>query len=494
MADNFNNGLAKRKSSVDLSTMVYGKVPPQAKELEQAILGACMLEKNALDVALSIINTESFYIDAHQRVFNAIKALSQRNQGIDTMTVCEQLKTSEELETVGGPYFVTRLTNSVVTGAHIETHARIIQQKFIQRELIRVSSETINQAYEDSADAFELLDMAEERFLSIGRGGTSGDMIHIENVMQQAVTQIEKYRLHDTHITGVPTGFPSLDSATRGWQPGLIIIGARPSVGKTALALEIANAASSNDTKKVAVGIWSLEMKAVQQGIRMLSAKSETYLTRLQTGRIDDEGMKKVYVAVDALIKQPIFFDEGFGLTLMSLRSKARRLQRKMEKTKTPLGLIVIDYLQLVTGGIQKGNREQEISSISRGLKQLSMELDVPVIALSQLSRDVDKGGKKREPVLSDLRESGALEQDADMVIFIWAPEESEIEENADLINRRYIRIAKQRDGILAKIDLEFKTEIQRITEYAPPPAEKKTGNWKPVTKDMFADKNDLPF
>lgn len=455
--------------------------------MERAVLGAIMLDRTALDIAAVILNPEAFYVDAHRMVYMAAQELSRKRQAIDILTVINQLQNAGELDAAGGAYGVTKLTNDVVSGAHTETHCRIIKEKFIQRELIRRCAEITNAAYEDGIDAFDLLDLAEEKILSIGENSAHGEMIPMAMVMKQALAKIDQYRKADSHITGVPTGFPSLDRATRGWQPGLIIIGARPSVGKTAFALQVAASAAENELKKVAVGMWSLEMKAMQQGIRMLSTASETYLTRLQTGRVDDEQMEHLRKTAQRLANLEIFFDDGFGLTILSLSAKARRLKRRQEKSGTPLGLIIIDYLQLVSGMGGKGNREQEISNISRGLKKLSMELDVPVIALSQLSRALEgRTEGKREPQLSDLRESGAIEQDADMVMFLWGPEDKEIQEDASLINRRYGKISKQRDGVLLKVDLEFRAEIQKITEFVPEQAAPNpAGSWRPININL---------
>jgi replicative DNA helicase len=487
----------QREKKVDLSTMIYGKVPPQAKDLEVAVLGAILQEGEAFDNASTILTDASFYVDAHQRIYRAAAHLSKVGQPVDILTVVNQLRASDELELVGGPYYVTQLTNSVVSSANIEAHCRIIQQKFIQRELIRISGEIISEAYEDSADAFDLLDAAEEKFLAIGSSNIQGDMVPIETVVTKALSKVEQNRLNDNSITGVPSGFPSLDRATRGWQPGLIILAARPSVGKSAVALTLVEAASNNPVKSVAVGLWSLEMEAVQNVLRMLAAKSEVWLHRIQTGKLEDEQVKKLYQAGTELSRRKIFFDDHPGLTLMSLRAKARRLKRKHN-----IGLIIVDYLQLISGSGEKMTREQEIARISRGLKMLSRELGIPVIALSQMSRDIEKrSGKNRVPQLSDIRESGAIEQDADVVIFLWGPEEEEIENDKSLLTRRYARIAKQRDGVLVTVDLDFITEIQKITEHekdefnnpAPSksslPIELPTGSgqrWVPYKEDPF--------
>jgi replicative DNA helicase len=489
----------RRKAAVDLSTMVYGKVPPQAKDLEEMVLGAIMLDRNAIDIAALILTAESFYVESHQRIFRAAMTLNLANQAIDIATVCNQLRTTEELEYAGGPYYVTRLTNSVTSAVGTETHCRIIQQKFIQRELIRISGEIMQEAYEDSADAFELLDYAEEKLLSVGTTNLQGDVVSIENVVPKAMQRIETARMNDSAITGVPSGFPTLDHATRGWQPGLIILAARPSVGKSALALALADAATKNPYKVVPVAIWSLEMDAVQNVLRMLSSNSEIYLHRIQTGRLEDHQVKHLYDIAAQLAKRKIFFDDKPNLTILSLRAKARRLKKKYN-----IGLIIIDYLQLMSGSGEKGNREQEIARISRGLKLLSKELDIPVIALSQMSRAIEsRTGSKRIPQLSDIRESGAIEQDADVVIMLWGPEEDEVKEDASKLKERYARIAKQRDGVLLTVNLEFRTEIQKLIEQNPDKPDLPAGSWIPVptvaaprdyTEPSRGHEEELPF
>lgn len=464
---NFNKDRKpRRKTSLDLGTMVFGKVPPQAKELEEAVLGAILLERDAFDKVAEILKSESFYVEAHQRIFTAMTALVKKSQPIDTHTVSEQLRSTEELDMVGGSYYLTKITNTVVSSANIESHCKILLQKYIQRELIRICGEVVGSAYEDSADPLDLLDQAEEAFSMIGQAMSFGDMVGIDKVLVQAIQKIEEWRKLETNITGVASGFRDLDKATRGWQNGdLIIIAARPSVGKTALALNIVRNAANHflaaqNNKSVAV--WSLEMRALMLVLRMLAAESKEVLHRIQTGRLDNQDMKSLYVkGVQKLSALNIFFDDRPGLTIQKLRSKARKLKRKND-----LGLIIVDYLQLMTPDEKSGNREQEVSKISRNLKYLAQELDIPIIALSQMSREFEKRtGHHRKPQLSDLRESGSLEQDADVVIFLWGPTDQEIEENAELLTRRYLRIAKQRNGVLISMDLDFKDEIQLFSE-----------------------------
>lgn len=467
-----NDKKERRKAKPDLSTMIYGKVPPQAREMEEAVLGAIMLEKDAFDTVSDILKPECFYVDAHKRIFQAMRTLAQRSQPIDALTVAEELRSREELDLVGGPYYITKLTNAVVSAANIEAHCRIILQKFIARELIRISGETISDAYEESTDVFDLLDQAEEKLSNVGQATNIGDMVGIDTVLVQAVQKIEEWRALDSPITGIPSGFTKFDKATRGWQNGdLIIIAARPSVGKTALALNIVKTAAQfflNQRTGKTVAVWSLEMKALMLVLRMLAAESREILHKIQTGRMDDQAMNNLFHnGIQKLASLGIFFDDSSGVTLQRLRTKARKLKRKNE-----LGLIVVDYLQLMTPDERKGTREQEISNISRGLKNLAQELDIPIIALSQLSREVEKrqGANKNKPQLSDLRESGAIEQDADVVIFLWGPTEEEIANDASLLTKRYLRIAKQRNGMLITIEVDFKDEIQLFTDISSVP------------------------
>lgn len=483
----------RRRPGVDISNLVYGKVPPQSKDLEEDILGIIMMEPHAIDRVVEYLTDETFYVDAHQRIFKAMLSLHQKGQPADARLVVEELKKNKELELVGGPYYVTKLTNRVKSSANIENYAKIIAQKFIQRELIRIGSEIVHDAYEDSADAFELLDTAEQQLLGIGQKHIQGDVKGIDQVLVKAIQKIEEWRLLDTHVTGVPSGYPQLDRATRGWQDtDLIILAARPSIGKTSIALALARNAATNTFKKVPVGIWSLEMEDVQLVLRMLAAESGIMLHRLQTGRLDNETMARLYRdGIQTLAGTKIFIDDAPGLTLFKLRAKARRMKKKYG-----IGLILVDYLQLMSGDDSRGNREQEISKISRGLKLLAKELKVPIIALSQLSRAVEsRTGSKRTPQLSDLRESGAIEQDADMVIFLWGPEEEEIEQDASLRNRRYLRIAKARNGMLMTINFELNKDTQEWEEL---PAE---GYLKPIEQAIreaprmpYADKDEELF
>src|SRR4029078_1851049 len=377
----------RRKTSPDLSTMIYGKEPPQAKELEEAVLGAIMLEKGAFDAVIEILKPECFYVDSHQRIFRAMQSLANKSQPIDILTVVEELRTREELDLVGGPYFVTKLTNSVVSSANIEAHSRIVLQKFIQRELIRISGEIISDAYEDSTDVFDLLDTAESKIYEVTSTHLRNNYETIDSVLVKTIQRIEDLRHKNEDISGVPSGFSSLDRVTYGFQnTELIILAARPSVGKTAFALNLARNAALHPTKPTPVAFFSLEMSAGQLVQRILSAESEIWLEKISRGKMEEHEMKQLYArGIQKLSQAPLFIDDTPALNIFELRAKARRL-----KNASTIGMINIHYLQLmsVTGENRNGNREQEISNISRSLKGLAKELQIPIVALPQLSRE----------------------------------------------------------------------------------------------------------
>jgi replicative DNA helicase len=479
-----NKDRKRRKPSVDLSTMVYGKVPPQAKELEEAVLGAIMLEKSAFDTVSEIIKPECFYVDAHKFIFEAMQSLQQKSVPIDILTVVEELKSQEKLDIVGGPYFVTKLTNSVVSTANIDAHARIVLQKFIQRELIRISGEIIGDAYEDSTDVFDLLDHSETLMFNITNNYLKKNFEDIGNVMVKTINRIDELRTKTEEISGVPSGFASIDRITYGWQPtDLIILAARPSVGKTAFALNLARNAALHPTKPIGVGFFSLEMSAAQLVQRILSAESEIAMEKISRGKLEDHEYQQLHSkGIKKLESAPIYIDDTAALNIFEFRAKARRLVNKHH-----VGVIIIDYLQLMSGSNDKGgNREQEISNISRNLKALAKELSVPIIALSQLSRAVETRKESKMPQLSDLRESGAIEQDADMVMFIYRPEYYENmsnEHGESTIGETHIRIAKHRNGSLETIKLRAKLAIQKFEEWDDDSSA--GSSWRPITPNL---------
>ena len=469
-AQNYNNDKKKNNGSYrpntnDVSSYVFGKVPPQAPALEEAVLGALMIDKDALPSVIGVIRAESFYSDAHQAVYKAIVELFRQSKPVDLLTVTEQLRTQAELELVGGAYYLVELTNRVSSAANIEYHARLIAQKHIQRELIRVSTGIIRDAYEDTTDVFDLLDKAEQNLFAITETNLSRSFEGMNSLVPRLLKQIEMLSQQKDGLTGVPSGFSELDRLTSGMQPSdLIIIAARPSMGKTAFVLSMARNAAMEFGKGVA--FFSLEMTNLQLVQRLLSMESEIGSTKLRNGQLETYEWQQLHAAIERLSKAPIFIDDTPGINIFELRAKCRRL-----KAQHGIDMIIIDYLQLMTSGTgdsKSGNREQEISAISRALKGLAKELNVPVIALSQLSRAVESRGGSKRPQLSDLRESGAIEQDADIVGFIYRPEYYQILEDeagnstkgmADII------IQKHRNGSLGDVHLRFKGEFSKFMD-----------------------------
>jgi replicative DNA helicase len=463
-----SEGLSRNKSTLaQVSQQLYeiGKLPPQAVELEEAVLGALMLEKDALTAVVDILTPKSFYKEAHNRIFGAIQNLFQRSEPIDILTVTSELKKTGELEIVGGAYYISQLTNRVASAANVEFHARIIVQKFIQRELIQISSETIKNAYEDTADVFDLLDQAERSLFSVVEGNIRKQYDKMSTLISQAMVQIEAARDQKTGVTGVPSGFTNLDRMTSGWQNSdLVIIAARPAMGKTAFVLSLARNAAVDFQRPVAV--FSLEMASVQLVQRLISAESELPAEKLKKGQLENHEFQQMHVKIGKLSEAPLFIDDTPALSIFELRAKCRRLKQEHD-----IQLVVIDYLQLMTTGGEhnrNGNREQEISTISRSLKSIAKELKVPVIALSQLSRAVETRGGDKRPQLSDLRESGAIEQDADMVLFIHRPEYYGFSQDAEGNNTQglaEIIIAKHRNGAVGSVNLKFIDKLAKFMD-----------------------------
>ncbi len=447
---NYNKPSKKETSSE------YGKVPPQAIELEEAVLGALMLEKDAIISVGDLLKEESFYKSAHRKIFKAIIHLSSKEEPVDMLTVAEELKKQGSLEEIGGPVYITQLTDRVASAAHIEFHARIIAQKYIQRELIRVSSEVQNQAFDDSIDVADLLDKAQQDVFDIAEGNIKKESAHIRPLADKVINQILEAGKRPEGLSGVPSGFTSLDRITSGWQnSNLIVVAARPSMGKTAFVLSMARNMAVDH--KVPVALFSLEMGSDELVKRMISSETGLESEKLRNGKLENYEWEQLHLKIKDLIEAPIYVDDTPGLSIYELRAKSRRL-----KAKYDLGCIIIDYLQLMTAGSNmKGNREQEVSLISRQLKIIAKELNVPVIALSQLNRGVEqRTGDAKKPMLSDLRESGAIEQDADMVLLIHRPERYGITEDSEgnsLLGIADIIIAKHRNGAVGEIQLRFR-------------------------------------
>lgn len=452
-----------KKRNEDLSNYVFGKVQPQALPLEEAVLGAIMLDKDALAVVLDILRSDSFYLDGHKMIFKAMLRLFEKSRPIDLLTVMEELKKAGELEQAGGPAYLAELTERVASAANIEYHARIIAQKYIQRELIRTSTQVIRDAYEDTTDVFELLDSAEQGLFAIAQQNMSRGYESMGGLSTKLIKQLEELKEKEDGLTGVPTGFTDLDRLTSGWQRSdLIILAARPGMGKTSFVLSLAKNAASEFGKGVAV--FSLEMSNLQLATRIISMQAEISGSKMRNGQLEDYEWQQLHSAIERISEAPIYIDDTPGINIFELRAKCRRM-----KMQHDIQLIIIDYLQLMSGGGEnsKGNREQEISAISRALKGLAKELDVPVIALSQLSRAVETRGGTKRPQLSDLRESGAIEQDADIVSFIYRPEYYDIledEEGMSLKGIAEVIIAKHRNGALDTVKLKFTAEYARFS------------------------------
>ena len=457
-------GLKKIQSPAVIS-LQQGKIPPQALDLEEAVLGAMLIDKKGVDEVIDILQPDAFYKTAHQYIFNAIYQLFHDSQPIDLLTVSSALRKDGKLEIVGGEFYLVQLSQRVASSAHIEFHARIILQKFIQRSLIRISNEIIETAYKDSTDVFDLLDEAESKLYDVTQGNIKRSSQSAQNLVIEAKTRIEEISKREG-LSGVSTGFQKLDKLTSGWQPSdLIIIAARPGMGKTALTLSMARDIAV--TKEIPVAFFSLEMSSVQLITRLISAETGLSSEKLRTGKLADHEWQQLNVKVTDLEKAPLFIDDTPSLSIFDLRAKARRLA-----SQNGIKLIIVDYLQLMTAGSSSkvGNREQEISTISRNLKALAKELDVPVIALSQLSRAVETRGGTKRPMLSDLRESGAIEQDADIVSFIYRPEyynidEWDDDEHTPSEGQAELIVAKHRNGGLDNIRLKFISHLGKFED-----------------------------
>jgi replicative DNA helicase len=446
----------KFRNSLDMPAGM-GKIPPQAVDLEEAVLGALMIEKDALTNVIDILKPESFYKEAHQKIFQAVVRLFDKSEPIDILTVTNQLRTTGELELVGGPYYITELTTRINSSANVEYHARIVAEQAIKRELISIASEIHKEAYEATTDVFDLLDKTEQSLFQVSESNIRKNYAEMRTILGQALSELQAKKDHENKLTGVPSGFTDLDRVTSGWQKSdLIILAARPGMGKTAFVVSAMRNAAVDF--KMPVAIFSLEMSAIQLVNRLISAEAELDGEKIRKGTLEEYEWAQLHHKISKLSSAPIFIDDTPALSIRELRTKCRRL-----KAKNDIQMIIVDYLQLMTGeGNAKGgmgNREQEIASISRALKNIAKELSVPVIALSQLSRAVETRGGDKRPQLADLRESGSIEQDADMVVFLYRPEYYKIDEDEvgnSLKGIGEVIIAKHRNGSLENVYLKF--------------------------------------
>lgn len=469
-AGNERTNTRQRKKPMTIQQVgdIHGKTPPQDVELEKVVLGAIMLEKNALSDVIDILQPETFYQPQHSKIFTAIQRLFQASQPVDILTVTAELRKSGDLEFAGGPYYIASLTNRVGSSANVEYHARILLQKHIQRSLIQVSDHIMREAYEDTTDVFDLLDTAESGIFKVSEGLIGKEILQMKSLVGMAIQEVEKAKNHGTGITGIESGFTNLDRVTSGWQRSdLIVLAARPGMGKTAFVLSMARNAAVEFKRPVA--IFSLEMAALQLVNRLVASETGISVEKMKKGTLEDHEFAQLNALSGGLAEAPLYIDDTPALSVFQLRAKARRL-----KAQYDIQMIIIDYLQLMTvGGDNKsGNREQEISTISRSLKTIAKELNVPIIALSQLSRAVETRGGTKRPQLSDLRESGAIEQDADMVCFIYRPDYYGFTEGEDgqalPQGLTEIIIAKHRNGALEDVKLRFIGALSKFTDMNP--------------------------
>lgn len=440
-------------------------MPPQALELEEAVLGALLLERDAFTNVMEILKADHFYKDSHQTIYQAVSNLYFHEQPVDMLTVSHEIRKLGKLEEIGGAFYLTQLTSRVASAAHIEYHARIIWQKFLQREIIRISSEFQTKSYDESIDVDDLLDQAENAFYMLSQGGMKKEAVQIHPVIQQAIDMMKEASKRTDGLSGVPSGFSQLDRMTSGWQGSeLIIIAARPAMGKTAFVLSMTR--NMAVTHKQPVALFSLEMANVELVKRLIVSETEIPADKVKNGNLTSVEWEQLDDKLKRLMDAPIFIDDTPGLSVFELRAKCRRL-KKLHDIK----IIIIDYLQLMNAsGMNPGNRQEEVSLISRSLKGLAKELNVPIVALSQLNRGVENraGSEGKRPQLSDLRESGAIEQDADMVLFIHRPEYYRImedEKGNSLIGIAELIVAKYRSGATGDVRLRFRSELARFQD-----------------------------
>jgi replicative DNA helicase len=425
------------------------KLPPQHIEAEQSVLGGILIENEAINRVTEILDADDFYRDAHGKIFNALINLSERDEPADLITMTNELRKTDQLDSVGGASYLASLIDSVPTAANIEYYAKIVKEKAILRKLIQTSTEIITQSYEDRGDVEGFLDEAERAIFEISEKRVRPSFYPIREIVKASFATIEKLFQKKEAVTGVPSGFKELDRMTAGFQPSdLIIIAGRPSMGKTAFCLDVAEYAAIDN--KIPVAIFSLEMSKEQLVIRMLCSQAHVEGTRLRTGYLNESDWPKLTIAAGNLSEAPIYIDDTAALSALELRAKARRL-----KADRGLGMVIVDYLQLMKGRARVESRQQEISEISRSLKALAKELNIPVIAVSQLSRKTEERTGNR-PQLSDLRESGAIEQDADLIVFIYRDEIYNRSEDNPNRGKAEVIIGKQRNGPIGKIDLAF--------------------------------------
>ena len=468
MADNTDSSRFNSKKQKPLQQSMFdtgGRLLPQDKDIEEAVLGALMLEKDAYTMVCDILKPESFYEPSNQIIYEAIQALGAAQQPIDMLTVVEKLRQMDMLDKVGGPIFISELTSRIASGAHIDYHARIIAQKYLARELISFCANIESKAFDESNDVDDLMQEAEGKLFEISQRNVKKDVIQIDPVIEQALNQIQAVSNRQSGLSGLECGFSEIDKMTSGWQNSdLIIIAARPAMGKTAFVLSMAKNMAVNLNTPIAV--FSLEMSNIQLVNRLICNVCEIEGEKIKSGSLTQNEWDKLNSRIKNLFSAPMFIDDSGNLSIFELRTKARRLVREHD-----VKMIIIDYLQLMNAsGMKFGSREQEVSMISRSLKQLAKELNIPIIALSQLNRDLEKRSEGKVPQLSDLRESGAIEQDADIVCFIHRPEyflkSDRDAQGNDIRGLAQFIIAKHRSGAVGDVKLRFRNQFARFENW----------------------------
>ena len=453
----------KKESGVNLDTLglEVGNRPPQALDVEEAVLGALLIEPNCVDDAMGELTPACFYSEKHRIIFDAMSKLVKEHAALDLLSVSQKLRDNGNLDEIGGTVFLVHLSQKVGAAAHIEYYIRILKQKCIQRELITASYDILKSSYDESINVDLLIDKAQTKIFDAIQNNVKRDVQEIGAVINDALEELQKLQ-DKTGLSGVPSGFASLDKIAQGWQPSdLIILAARPSMGKTAFVLNLARNAAVDFN--VPVAIFSLEMPAVQLAKRMMVSETKLNADKFKGGeKIEGWEWKQLDIQLKRLVKAPIYIDDTPSLPIMEFRSKVKRLVNQKG-----VRLVVVDYLQLMQGPAElRAMREQEVAAISRMLKATAKELNVPIIALSQLSRNAEnRQGGNRRPQLSDLRESGSIEQDADMVIFIHRFDYQGLSENAEDIGRTQIIIAKHRNGAIADVDMKFRADEVRFVD-----------------------------
>jgi replicative DNA helicase len=440
--------------------MAGGRIPPQSLDAERSVLGAMLLSRDAIAASIQHLDERSFYRETHRKIWRAMVTLFDQNEAVDLVTLVEELRRRKDLEAIGGATYLTSLDQFVATAANVEHYCKIVNEKATLRRLIDVGTEIVGECFDQRKEPAALLDRAEQAIFAISDDRLRTGFHPMRQLVLQGYSAIEEYRQRKVHVTGVPSGFYDLDEMTAGFQKSdFVVIAGRPSMGKTSFAMNIAEnvAVHLKPAERQAIAVFSLEMSKESLVQRLMCALARVDIHKIRRGYASNEEYKKLQNAAAQLHEAPIYIDDTAAMSILEMRAKARRLV-----SEVPLGMIVIDYLQLIRGPESAENRQQEISAISRSLKALAKELQIPVIALSQLSRAVETRGGTKRPVLSDLRESGAIEQDADVVLFVYRPEVYETDpEKRD--GKAEIIIAKQRNGPTGSVDLAFLSECTRF-------------------------------